>query len=106
MEQAGIIVLVIFIAIIGIAFTIGRHSKAAGFLDNWAHQNGYRLISAQRKTFFRGPFFFTTGKHQLVYRITVETPDGTQHSGYARVGGFMVGLFSDKVDVRWDNWAN
>ena len=49
------------------------------------------------------PFFWTTSKTQVVYRIVVSDAAGQQRSGYARVGGFMTGLLSEKVDVRWDD---
>ena len=103
MDQAGIVVLFILIAIVCIAYSFTRYSKAYTMLDDWARASGYRLVSAERKTFFRGSFFFRTSKSQLVYRITVEGPDGTQYTGYARVGGWFMGLLSDQVDVRWDS---
>jgi hypothetical protein len=38
----------------------------------------------------------------LVYRIAVQYPDGTIRQGYARCGGWLLGLLVDVVNVEWD----
>jgi hypothetical protein len=102
-DHAAGIFLFVVIAAIAIAFSFMRFAKANSVLEEWARENGYSLISAERKSLFRGPFFFTSSKSQLVYYISVEDAAGNRRSGYARVGGYMVGLLSDRVDVRWDD---
>lgn len=44
-------------------------------------------------------------QRQTVYRVTVEDGAGDVRRGWVRCGGFMVGLWSDKVQVKWDNEA-
>ena len=70
-------------------------------LEQWAERNGYRIIEADYRNVFRGPFFWTTGKTQTVYRVTVEGKDG-ERTGWVRCGSHLFGLFSNKVEVRWD----
>jgi hypothetical protein len=100
--QGAVPFLFLMFAIVAIALSFARYAKASSILENWAIENGYRLIESQRKTFFRGPFFLRTSKTQVVYRIVVEDTSGVRYTGYARVGGWFLGLFSDQVDVQWD----
>ena len=102
MDSGAAFILVLFVIVIGIAMSFGRYAKASSILEDWARENGYALISSERRSLFRGPFFLTTSKSQLVYHIVVEDANGLRRSGYARVGGWMIGLLSDNVDVRWD----
>ena len=78
-------------------------ARAESMLDRWALRQGVRLVSAEHRTMFRGPFFWRTGRGQMVYRITVRYPDGTVRQGWARCGGWFLGLLTEAVDVRWDN---
>ena len=96
------VVFVPLFLIAAIALTIWHGARAQSMLENWAAVEGYRIVSCERRTFRRGPFFFTSGKGHEVYRITVEDQSGQIKSGYIRCGGFLFGLLSDRVDVRWD----
>ena len=103
MNDAAGVVLIVFFVVIALIWTFARFGKAESILDEWARANGYHLLECRRKDLFRGPYFFTTSKTQLVYRIVVSDAAGNRRSGYARVGGFMTGLLSEKVSVRWDD---
>lgn len=106
MNEIAIPVLAVFFVLLfafGIALTIWHFSRAKNVLEQWASQNGYTILSRQRKTFLRGPYFFTTSKGQEVYYITVQDAAGNSRSGYFKVGGFFMGMMSDNVDVTWDN---
>lgn len=77
-----------------------RRSRA--LLRQWAARQGIRLIRCEYRWLARGPFSWTTSKGQAVYRIMAELPDGQTNRGWARVGGWLIGLLSSRVDVRWD----
>ncbi len=49
------------VAVLGVAWHFGRSSS---LLEGWARRNGYRIIDKEYRTFFRGPFLWTTGKDQ------------------------------------------
>jgi hypothetical protein len=70
-------------------------------LHRWAERNGYRVIDAVHRHFFRGPFFWISSGGQTVYRITVEVK-GVVRTGWVRCGSSWLGLFSDQAEVRWD----
>jgi hypothetical protein len=97
-------VLLIFCFVTFAVLAIGWHySRAASLLQRWAEQHDYRIIHKEYRYLFRGPYFWTTSKGQVVYRITIEDPEGTVASGWARCGGWFLGLLSDRVEVRWDD---
>jgi hypothetical protein len=77
-------------------------ARGQSLLEDWAQGEGLRIISSERRILRRGSYFFTTGKGQEVYYVTVEDADGKQRSGYVRCGGYFAGMLSDKVTVRWD----
>lgn len=83
-----------------IAWSLTRSQR---MLDQWAAESHLKLVSANPCWVNRGPFLWTTSKHQMIYRITVVSEDGERRSGWARCGTFFGGLFADSVEVRWDN---
>jgi hypothetical protein len=78
-------------------------SRSASLLDRWAERNGYRVLDREYRSFFKGPFFWTTSEGQTVYHVTVEDKEGRRRTGWVRCGGWFLGLLSDNVEVRWDD---
>jgi len=78
------------------------YRSSAEILQGWARQNGYHIVSQERRAIRTGPFFLTTGRGQAVFRVTIQDPAGYTRNGWVRVGSFWGGLFSDKVETRWD----
>jgi acetamidase/formamidase len=78
-------------------------SRSREILDGWVAENGYTLLDAERRWFLRGPFFFFAGKGHEVFRVEVRDAEGSTRRGYVRVGGWWLGLLSDKVAVEWDD---
>jgi len=100
-DGTGLLILLIFVPI-AIAGLIWHFSRSANVLDQWARENGLRLLEREYRWFVKGPFFWTSSKNQTVYRITVQDAAGNLWRGWARCGGWFLGLWSSKVDVRWD----
>jgi hypothetical protein len=99
----GPILGVLFIATIVVASIVFHFSRSASLLDGWAEREGVRIVSQEKCWFFKGPFFWTTGKGQDVYYVTVEDRSGRTRTAYVRVGGLFLGMFSDNVEVRWES---
>jgi hypothetical protein len=86
--------------------SIALHThRSRSLLERWAERNGYQIIDADYRNLFRGPFFWTTAKGQTVYRVTVEDEAGIERSGWVRCGSQWLGLLSDRVEVRWDEFT-
>ena len=99
-----VVTFIIFLAACLGAFSISWHfSRSRRMLNDWAARNGFELMSCEYCWLWRGPFFFRSSKGQAVYRILVRDAQGRQRSGYARCGGWLWGLLTDQVNVRWDD---
>ncbi|HWP40300.1 MAG TPA: hypothetical protein VNL70_05195 [Tepidisphaeraceae bacterium] len=96
------ILLIIPIAALAIGTVAWHFRRSQTLLERWAERNGFRLISHEYRWIRRGPFWWRTGEGQSVYRIEVIDADGMHRSGYVRVGGWFLGLFSDVASVEWD----
>jgi len=94
--------LVIVILIVGVALTVLRFSRASSMLRDWAASNGYEIVNQEYCWFWPGPFLLRKSKGQMVYRIEVRDQHGNARSGYARLGGWFLGMLSDQVEVHWD----
>jgi hypothetical protein len=100
MESVFIIIALAVLVVLTMVWHFGRSNS---LLNNWAAQNGYRIIRREYRTFFKGPFFWTSSKGQTVYYVVVEDSDGNKRSGWLRCGGSWFGLLSDHTEVRWDD---
>jgi hypothetical protein len=95
-------------AILGLAAFAGltlwwHFSRSGSLLDQWAEENGYRVLSREYRSFFKGPFFWTSSRGQTVYYVTVQDKAGNRRSGWVRCGSWFLGLLSDNVEVRWED---
>lgn len=72
-------------------------------LDEWAASQGFEVVHSERRWLFLGPFSWFTPENQAVYHVTVRDANGIERSGFLRCGGFFLGLFSKKAEVRWDD---
>lgn len=70
-------------------------------ISTWALANHLEIVSRSLGLFRSGPFFLTLG-HQVVYRLTVQDQQGLEKTCWVRLGGFFSGLFSDRIEVRWE----
>jgi hypothetical protein len=96
------LVLILLLAVALIAGTVWHFRRGRTMLADWAAREGVELLSAERCMFWTGPFWWRTGKDNIVYRVRVRGRDGRERSGYARCGGLFLGMLSDQVTVVWD----
>ena len=95
------VVIVIFVAF-AIVMLIFHFSRARSILEHWAEENGYEIVSSQRR-WFGGTFWWRRSRGQEVYYVTIRTPAGQIRKGWVRCGGWFGGvLFSNQADVEWD----
>lgn len=99
LSQAILIALFLAFAIGMVVFSYGR---SHAILQSWAARNGFEIIEKRQPLFWRGPFFWTSGKGQAVFRVTVRDQQGVMRSGWVRVGHWLVGMLSDDAAVIWD----
>jgi hypothetical protein len=103
MDSPGRIILVLAGIAVAVVSIIWHFSRSNSLLQQWAERNGYRIVEQDYRSFLKGPFFFIASKNQTVYRVVVEDKDGRRRTGWVRCGGWFLGLWSDTVEVRWDD---
>ncbi len=67
-------------------------------LDTWANDNGYTLLKAERRSWRKGPYRWSSSG-QAIFRITVLDEDDEERMGWVCCGTWWKGAaFSDYVD--------
>ena len=102
-HNAGIVIVGVLFALLAVLAWVWGSSRGTSLLEGWASSAGLEILRQEECWFFKGPFFWTSSKSQRVYRVTVRDGAGRTRSGYVRCGGYLMGMMSDNVDVRWDD---
>lgn len=102
MESLPIILIVMLLITVGLATMAYRDRRSNELIQQWAADNGYRVLNAECRRFFRGPFFWTSSKSQTVYYVTFLDRHGWERRAYVRCGSWLGGPWSDKVNVAWE----
>ncbi len=97
------IVLAVVLGTQVIASSAWYYHRAADRVQTWASENDYTILQEEPRNLAKGPFFWTSGKWQAVFRVTVQTSDGYTRIGWVRCGSWWGGVMSDKVEARWDD---
>ena len=74
--------LVVGFSALGLAVYFMRQAKALEMLHDWARAHGLVIKSSEVRTFFKGPYFWTSWKGDVVYYFTAED----MHTRRARRG--------------------
>lgn len=95
--------LLIVASVLLAAVWVGWHYlRGRELVQLWADRQGLVLEECGYRHLARGPFLWTSSKSQAVYRVRVRGRDGAVRRGWVRCGGWISGVFSDEVVVRWD----
>ncbi|MFO0889923.1 MAG: hypothetical protein U0790_12385 [Isosphaeraceae bacterium] len=70
-------------------------------LARWAEEGGVRVLKAQMRSFFRGPFFWNSSRYQVVYRVRVRDEQAQERWGWVRIGRWWWPDAS-QIEVEWD----
>ena len=96
----GLICFLVLVMTVGYIVWQGRRSRF--LLSKWANESGIVLIEAEERTLLLGPFWSGTSNGQTVFRVRVRDRVGAEHSGWVRCGSWLLGIQTDRVEVRWD----
>ena len=99
----GFIPVFILLGITAILSVRWRITRASRLLRDWAARNDLEILQSDYCHFFTGPYFWSSGKGQAVFKVTVLDSAGQRRQGYVRVGGFFLGMWSDHIDSELDN---
>jgi hypothetical protein len=96
----GVLAIVVLVGIVAVALYL-HITRSQKLLKRWAADSGVELLHAEHRMFRKGPFVWSS-RSQSVYRVEVRDPQGVVHKGWVRCGSWWGGVFSDKVEARWD----
>jgi len=103
MHQDTTAVLLAFIALAFSAVVIYAYVyRVKHLLKEWAEKNRYDIIHAEYRLFCKGPFMWSS-RGQAIYRVEIRDAQGNERKGWVRFGSWVLGVASDKVEVKWDN---
>jgi len=92
----------VLLAIVGgIVALVVRVTKTCNErIERWAAEHDYTVVTKQMRLFRRGPFFLRSTDNQAVYFVIVDD-NGQRKEAFIRMGGAIIGLFSEAFQVRW-----
>jgi hypothetical protein len=90
-------------ALLVACWAIRRRKRARSMLDHWAIENELQIVDSEFRRVLRGPFLWTSSKYQVVYLVNVREKNGLERSAWIRCGGYWTGLFTDKVEIKWND---
>jgi hypothetical protein len=99
--DAGDLVIAVSLVVSGVALA-WHFVRGRALVEGWAQRQGYTLEACECRWLRRGPYLWMSSNAQAVYRVKVRTRDGRLRRGWVRCGGWLSGVLSDQVDVRWD----
>ena len=79
----------------------GLH-RSSIMVSNWAEAHGYHVVEKKQPLINLGPYRWENPRGRTFYYITVRSRDGQIHRGWVSCGVEYLGLFVNKVEVRWD----
>lgn len=99
-----LIILIGFCMIVVFGILNVRRIKSA--LKIWEHKEKVRILDC-RRVYISHPFTrFTTSSVQHIYRAHINEQSGKDKIAWIRIGSFLFGAFSDKVECIWGEPSN
>ncbi len=89
-----------FIMAINVIVVTRAFRRSRLFLQNWADAHGCSVLE-KRFCFFKGPFFWSSGRSDLVYRLTIRDASGQTQSGWVKIGSGWLGIWTPAAPVTW-----
>jgi len=94
----------LFVLGVLIVFYIAWHfTRSRSLLQKWATSNGYEILHSEFRSLRKGPFLWKDSAKQMVFYVRIRSREGQERSGWVLCGGFWTGLFSDKIQVTWED---
>ncbi|MCJ2543689.1 hypothetical protein [Thermostichus vulcanus] len=102
MSDLALLLLVLAAISFAIWSIFWQQKRSQELLQRWAAEHGYQILSQEVRYWRRGPFFWTTSRYQWVFYVRVRDSWGRERTGWVRLGDWWWGLWSDRVEDRWE----
>ena len=100
-----VIILVGFLllVVVALAAIFWESRRSSRMITDWAEELGYTVLAKKQPLVNLGPFRWENPHGRTFYHVTVRDSLGQEHGGWVCCGAEWLGLFSNRVEVRWDN---
>lgn len=80
------------------------YRRSESLFAKWIEENDYQVLEKKMQWLNQGPLFWSSSSGQTIYRVTLSSrQDGRVYQGWLRCGSYWKGLFSNQVEVHWDD---
>lgn len=103
MDDLLALLIVFFVAVVAVVTIVWTRQRANTLIERWAAANGYHLTGREPRYLRTGPYFWRHSRSQQIYYVTITDASGRSRAAYLRLGHWFFGLFSDTLDVTWED---
>ena len=82
-------------------YLIWYFSIARNMLENWAGENGYQIIEHKFSNWAESGF--PMSRSSVIYHVKVVDGGGNEKKGWVRCGCPPWGVFTNEIQVKWEN---
>jgi len=104
MEWTGLAVQFLLTGAVLVALWLWTQQQHKARLRKWADERRFELLEIKPCFLLRGPFQWTSSRHQAVYRLAIRDAHGERFAGWACLGHFHW-LLPNELRVEWDGLA-
>lgn len=102
MQAAALLVLIMVLAIAcAVSLYVLDRVRRREVLFRWASDNGFRLVKFSQPLVEATPFPMAWSKSIHVFKIVVADANGSERTGFVRLGDVWRGLSSSRAEVCW-----
>ena len=87
---------------VSLCLILWQARRSSKMISGWAAEHGYTVIEKKQPLVNLGPFRWENPHGRTFYRVVVRDSEGREHGGWVCCGAEWLGLFSNRVEVRWD----
>ncbi len=100
-------VLVLFVIVlcgilVSLLLLLLRRKVIDSYVKRWALENRFQLIGYKGKSIYTCPISSPSSRAQSVVLAEVDTSQGVRKKVWLKIGNYIYGLFSYRVEFMWD----
>jgi len=102
MHDVAILLLIFLGAIVALYLVAYESNNSKESLKEWAMDNNYQIIEQKLYPHLFTPFYLSSSKLQVVYKVRIKDESGNEKEGWVRLGSRWTGLRKKQYKVIWN----
>ena len=87
---------------LSLCLIVWQARRSSRMIAGRADEHDYTVLEKKQPIVNLGPFRWENPHGRTFYRVVVRDGGGREHRGWVCCGAEWLGLFSNRVEVRWD----